>query len=369
MSQALNQLREVLSTRHDYAQQWKARTGGKVVGYLCTYVPEELIHAAGMLPVRILCGHEPQDITQTHIFSMFCAYCQDILSQGLLGRYSYLDGIVFAHCCPHIRQAFESWRQHIPLEFYHLFWVPAHTQNQAAHAFFLAQVREFKEAIEKWRHATITIDRLEDSVREYNLNRRLLEQLYNGRKLTPPAISGATALEIALASAIMEKEKHNQLLQTFIGQPVLEKISGVRLMVIGSENDDVGLIRLIESLGGVVVIEDNCCTNRYFWKEIEKDGDLLPAIASRYLSKPPCPLRDIGPRQRTNYLLELAREYQVGGVIFLRQKFCDPHAYDIPALTKVSKKEGLPYLILELDVTIPLGQYRTRIEAFLEMLI
>ena len=76
------------------------RTGGKVIGYFCTYVPEEILHAAGVLPVRILGSHEPQDVTEPHIFGMYCPFCRDCLAQGLQGRYDYLDGIMirtFSH--------------------------------------------------------------------------------------------------------------------------------------------------------------------------------------------------------------------------------------------------------------------------------
>jgi benzoyl-CoA reductase subunit C len=118
-----------------------------------------------------------------------------------------------------------------------------------------------------------------------------------------------------------------------------------------------------------VVIEDNCLGNRYFWDEVSPDGDLLSAVAARYLEKPPCPQRDIGPRVRASYLTGLAKEYDVQGVVFLRQKFCDPHAYEVPVLQQAFRDQGLPTLILELDVTTPYGQYRTRIEAFMEMFL
>ena len=68
----MSKFTEVINGRHEYARQWKERTGGKVIGYLCTYVPEEVIYAAGMLPVRIMPSHQPQDVTEPHIFSMFC---------------------------------------------------------------------------------------------------------------------------------------------------------------------------------------------------------------------------------------------------------------------------------------------------------
>ncbi len=79
--------------RHEYAKDWKERTGGKVFGCFCSYVPEEILVAANILPVRVLGSHEPQDVTEQHLFGMFCPFCKDVLAQGLKGRYDYLEGI------------------------------------------------------------------------------------------------------------------------------------------------------------------------------------------------------------------------------------------------------------------------------------
>ena len=93
---------QIYSERHDYARAWKERTGGKVLGYFCTYVPEEILYAADVLPVRILGSHEPQDVTEPHIFGMYCPFCRDCLAQGLKGRFDYLDGLMIAQSCLHI---------------------------------------------------------------------------------------------------------------------------------------------------------------------------------------------------------------------------------------------------------------------------
>src|SRR4030042_6439590 len=90
-----NKFKEFDEKRHDYAKDWKKRTGGKVVGYICTYTPEEMLYAAGVLPVRILGGHHPQStgISEPHLFGMYCPFCRDCLAQGLHAKYDYLDGI------------------------------------------------------------------------------------------------------------------------------------------------------------------------------------------------------------------------------------------------------------------------------------
>ena len=355
--------------RHEYARAWKERTGGKVVGYFCSYVPEEVLYAQGVLTVRVLGSHEPQDLTERHIFGMFCPYSRDVLFQGLSGRYDYLDGLVFAHCCPHIRQSYESWRLHRPVEFNHLMWVPSLVQSEHAVPFFEDGVRKLTSAAEEWTDNKVTPEALGQAISTYNLNRRLLAQLYEWRKPEPPLITGAQAMEVVVSSTVMDKAEHNQWLQELLASKPPASAGGVRLLALGSENDDTGIIELLESLGASVAIEDNCLGNRYFWDEVSPDGDGLQMVAARYLGKPPCPQRDIGPRVRANYLSALAKEYDVQGVVFLRQKFCDPHAYEVPILQQVFKDLGLPALILELDVTTPHGQYRTRIEAFMEMFV
>src|SRR3990172_7852839 len=102
----IDKYKEWYDNRHDYAREWKKNTGGKVLGYMCTYVPEEILYAADVLPVRILGGHKPQNVTEPHIFAMYCPFCRDVLAHGLQGHYKYLDGIMIAQSCLHIRQAY-----------------------------------------------------------------------------------------------------------------------------------------------------------------------------------------------------------------------------------------------------------------------
>jgi benzoyl-CoA reductase subunit C len=337
------------------------------VGYLCSYVPEEVLAAAGVLPVRLLGGHELQDVTDPHIYGNFCAYCRDVLAQGLLGRYDYVDGIVLSHVCPQIRQTFDSWQRHLPLEFHHALWMPSQVQSKQALPFLVAQFESFRLALEEWLGQPIGDDALRQTSALYNRNRQLLRGLYEYRKGQPPRLSGHTAMMAVLASAMMDKAEHSRLMEEALAQPPNGRQEGVRLMVIGSENDDTELMGLIESSGAVVVIEDHCLGNRYFAQDTPADENALAAIARRYLEQPPCPLLDVNKRRRGDYLLGLARQYEVEGVVFLRQKFCDPHGWEQPILQDLFQDAGLPTLSLELDFTVPGGQYSTRIEAFVEL--
>jgi benzoyl-CoA reductase subunit C len=116
------------------------------------------------------------------------------------------------------------------------------------------------------------------------------------------------------------------------------------------------------------VVDDHCTGTRYFWNNVESDGSQLERIADRYVKRVPCPTKDWPNRSRTAHVVKLAKEYDVAGAIVMQQKFCDPHEIDTPALTKALNDAGMKTLFLEFDVTVPLGQFKVRVEAFLEML-
>ncbi len=363
---------EVVTGRHQYAQEWKQRTGGKAIGWLCTYFPEEIMYAAGMLPVRILGSHESQDLSDSYVSAMYCPFCRDTLAQGLKGSYAYLDGIVHARSCVHIRNTFVNWRKHVPIDFSYLMFMPAHVQSPRAKSFLTKEYVDFKEALEAWGGRPITQDNLDQAIDVYNTNRRLMRQVYELRKDGSPPISGAEAMEMVLASQLMDKAEHNRLLAQ-----LLEELPGrqaaqdgdSRLMLIGSEVDDVEFVRLVEGLDATVVIDEHCSGTRYFWNEVVPEDDRLAAIAARYIDRPPCPPKDWPERRRLDFVRELAQDYKVDGVILFQQKFCDPHEFDIPPLQQMFKEINMPTLFLEFDMTIPWGQFRTRVEAFLEMLM
>ena len=364
---------EWYDARHEYAKHWKEKTGGKVFGYFCTYFPEEILYAADVLPVRILGSHEPQDLTEPHIFGMYCPFCRDCLAQGLSGRYDYLDGIAIAQSCLHIRQAYTSWNLHIPLDFDYYLPMPNNVQTPHAVPFLRGELEAFKAAVEKWTGRTITDDDLRRGIEIMDTNRRLMREVYELRKGPTPPITGTEAMHMVVAGQMVDKRDHSAELETLLPrlrghQP--ERPTGERLMIIGSEDDDREFLEMVESLGATFVVDDHCTGSRYFWNEVGDDGgDPLTAIARRYVERPACPSKDWPARNRIPHLVDLAREYGAQGAILVQQKFCDPHELDIPATKKALKEQlDIPSLFLEFDVTVPVGQFKIRCEAFLETL-
>ena len=369
----IERFKEIYENRHEYAKNWKKKTGGKVLGYLCTYVPEEILYAADVLPVRILGSHEPQSVTEPHLFAMYCPFCRDCLAQGLEGRYDYLDGIMISQSCLHIRQTYYTWEHHLKRDFNYLMFMPHNVNNKKASLPFLIKVyEEFVRAVAQWVGKKITDKDLDRGIEIVNRNRKLMKEVYKTRKMSNPPVSGLESMYMVVSSQLTHKEEHSDIVDSVIkneltGRAVNDE-DAVRLMMIGSENDDIAFIKMAESVGGIIVADDHCTGSRYFWDEVIPQKDRLSAIAERYIDRTPCPSKDWPDRRRFERIQNFIEDFDVKGVILIQQKFCDPHEIDFPALRKMLDEMDIKHLTLEFDVTVPLGPFRIRTEAFLETL-
>ncbi len=356
--------------RHDYAKDWKQRTGGQVVATMCTYTAEELLIAADMLPVRVLGAHEPQNVTEPHIFGMFCPFCRDSLAQGLLGRFDYCDGVTLTQSCIQYRQTFSSWRTNVPSVQWD-YYVPMPNEVQSIHArkAHHAELQSFRIFLQALTGKELTDAKLKEALAVVDENRRLLRELFEYRKATNPQVSGVEAIYASLTAQFVDKREHNEELKRVLAKlPTrgLVRPEGVRFMTIGSENDDIAFMAMVESVGSTIVIDDQCSGTRYFWNESKPDEDVIKAIADRYCDRPACPTKDYPSHTRFDHVLGLAKEFNARAAIFLQQKFCDPHEGDYPDLKRHLESNGIPTLFLEFDITNPIGPFRIRVEAFLE---
>jgi len=365
----LEQFRTLLSTRHKVARNWKSRSK-PVVGWTCTYTPEEIIHAADILPVRILGNSGSTRLADAYCPDNMCSFCRSCFDTTLKGDYDYLDGYVASNSCDNRGKMYDLWRHHTKLPYIHLINTP-HTNTEKAQKFFHDELVRFKESLEKAFRTPISDQSLRKATRVYNENRALLKKVYDLRRKDPSLLSGVEALEIVLSSALTPKEEHNrllgQLLHEVSGRSNLPK-NGVRLLVSGSVIDDAELLRIVEAAGGSVVADDLCTGSRYFWDLVDSDAKPLHAIARRYLDKVPCPFT-YQSEDRFKRVMDMAKRYDVEGAIILVLKFCDTHMFDAPLLKAELESSGLSVLYLEWEHSMTgIAQLRTRIEAFIEMI-
>ncbi|MFC2034547.1 2-hydroxyacyl-CoA dehydratase subunit D [Chloroflexota bacterium] len=371
----LEQLREVNRTFPQTAELLEhTRQGKKVFGWLCTYVPEEIIHAAGILPVRIT-GYSQEmelDDGNAYLYINNCSFTRSCLQLAIRGEYDFLDGIVAGSTCDGVRRLFDLWSHYIEQPFLHIMTVPRKF-TESAHLLYYQQVVLFKQKLEEFLGIQITDEALHRSIELYNEFRTLMERLYDLRKLSNPPITGAETMEVLNASCRMPKKSFNAYLKQLLNELTTASnghTGRARLMITGSIMNNTDFIKSIEEEGGMVVTDDLCTSTRYWSDPIVLDGNRTPleVIARRYLNNFPC-ARMFPCDERFDRILNLTRDFKVEGVISQVIRYCVDYAHDLPLLTERLKEHGIPTLALDVEYgTSGSGQIRTRVQAFLEML-
>ena len=371
----LDKFREINSTFPKTSQILDhQRSGKKVFGWLCTYVPEEIMHAAGILPVRIT-GYSQEtelDDGNAYLYVNNCSFSRSCLQLGLRGEYEFLDGVVGGSTCDGARRLFDLWRNYIGTPFHHVLTVPR-KYTEKAHALYHHEVVQFTRHLEEFLGLKITDEALYDSIKLYNESRKLLRRLYDLRKLENPPITGAETMEVLEASFRMPKEIFNEWLESLhdeIRESGNSHTSRARLMLVGSVLTNPEFIKAIEDQGGLVVTDELCTSTRYWGDPVVHEGNKSPleAIARRYLNNFPC-ARMFPSDERFDRIIEYALDFKVDGVISQIIRYCVPYAHDLPLLTKRLKEHGIPILALDVEYgTSGSGQIQTRVQAFLEMI-
>ncbi len=374
-SDIFNRFREVNNTypETDQIKSYKS-DGKKVFGWLCTYVPEELIHAAGGLPVRIT-GYQQEtelDDANAHLYIVSCSFSRSCLQMGLKGKYQFLDGIIAGSTCDGARRLFDHWCRYVKAPFSQILSVPR-KYNDSTMELYYQEVLELKQNLENYMGVKITDEALLDSIKIFNRSRELLRRLYELRKRPEPPITGAETLEILNASFRMPKEIFNTWLEELLSKLEVSdlKHSGkARIMIIGSVLNNPAFIKSIEDQGGLVVIDELCTSVRYWYDPVIIKGDEPPlkAIARRYLTNFPC-ARMFPSTERFDRIIELIRNYKVDGIVSENIRYCVPYAHDLPLLKDKIKDLGVPVLALDIEYgTSGSGQIQTRVQALLEMI-
>jgi bzd-type benzoyl-CoA reductase N subunit len=365
----IEKFKEIFDNRYSIAKARKD-VGQKIMGWVCTFVPEEIVHAAGMFPFRVVGGENTETpLANAYLYSNNCTFSRQCLEEGLNKGLDFLDGFVTSNSCDHIRRLFDVWLTYIPTPYKRVLSVPCKV-SESSITHFWEELITLKEELEEIAGSKIGEDKLWESIDLYNETRRLLMKLYEFRKKEQPPISGREVAEIVRAAWYLPREEYNDLLNktlTWIDsrEPVLNNDS-VRVMIVGSELDDPEYMAIIEELGGAVVADDLCSGSRYFWTPVEKDGDPLRALATRYLSRPFC-ARMHPATQRMAHLRKVAQEYNVDAVIMEVIKFCDIHGGVYPLIRDSFKEIDIPVLYLEREYILSgIGQMKTRVEAFFE---
>src|SRR5512137_1495067 len=170
----IDRFRSITDNTHEYAKSLKAK-GHLLAGYMCTHAPEEILYAAGIVPLRILSSHVSQAMTRSYIHETYCSFSHDCAYQGLQHNYDYLDLIATSSSCIHMSEAFNVWVRFAGFQQKSfLIPYPHIMQTKPAAGFLVESFGEFKRFLEKFVKKSVMDQDIERAIRVYNHTRRLL---------------------------------------------------------------------------------------------------------------------------------------------------------------------------------------------------
>ncbi|MCU0847512.1 MAG: 2-hydroxyacyl-CoA dehydratase family protein [Spirochaetes bacterium] len=363
----------VLNNKH--VIQWK-KNGKKVVGYTCSYVPDEVFHAAGILPFRIRgFGAADTTIGDTYFGPFVCSLPKCMLQLAGEGKFNFLDGVIITPGCDSMRRLDECWRKAgsdvdgvIPSFFFH-YGVP-HKYSDYTIKWLTEETHRLIAAVEEHFKVKITDENLHRSIKLYNQSRMLLDRFEAMRTLDAPPFNGEDALAVILAGTTMPREEYNSLLEKFLSEaensPVIK--NRVRLMLVGSANDDAGLVRVMEGEKAVVVADNLCFGSRFYTDQVEESGDPVSALSKRYLGHNDCPRMYGDYKRRLDILVQKVEKAKIDGVILQNIRFCDLHGSENGLFERDLEAMGIPCMRLEREYgpLVETGRMKMRVDAFIE---
>lgn len=336
------------------AREWKkADPKRKVIGYLPIYVPREIIHAAGMLPLGILGGGDQLEVIHGDAYyqSYICRIPRSTIELGVTGRLDFVDGMLFPSICDVIRNLSGMWKIMFADKYVRYFDVPQNFNDDIGGSYYVRELRELCDGLEKLGGRKITDDALRASIAVYNENRRVVGDLYAARADIPWKIPSPEVYLLIRAGMVLPVEEHTQLIRDYLAaaqdsdRPMRDNC---RVVVSGTfcEQPPLNLVKSLELAGCYVVDDDWMLVTRWLQEDVPIEGNPLQNLADAFLHHSVSTAAKYEPdsREKGQHLIRSVQENGAEGVIFAAPSFCDPALLDRPMLQKTLSEAGIPFV-------------------------
>jgi benzoyl-CoA reductase subunit C len=341
------------------------------IGFFCPYVPEELIHAAGGHPFRLMGTPVKISHVQAHLPPYCCHLVKSSLESLLQGELDFLKGIVFTHTCDSMQGLSDIWalQKRVPLHFN--LAIPTHLDSERSRPYLKAEIERFKNFLDS-HVGKITTQGLKTSIQLFNNIRKDLKEIYHRRRNGVGQLPGKDFAQLIRAGYLMDRSRYLELLKELLDTfPEKSEANDhlVPIFIAGNMVHSASWFSLVEEAGAQVVQDNLCSGARSFRLMVREDVDPIEGLTERYFNSFFCPTKYMGAQAHLETLVKEVQESGARGIIFLLYKYCESHFFDYPDLKLALESRGIPTLLLEVeDPSYSIEQLKIRIQAFVEML-
>ena len=344
--------------------------GKRLVGMMPYYAPEEIVYAAGCLPVGMFGAQKPQiAAARTYLPPFACSLMQADMELQLNGTYDCLDAVIFSVPCDTLRCMSQKWHGKAPVI---VFPHPQNRKIRPAVDFLKAEYEHVRAELERILGVKISDLAIQEAINVYNENRRAMREFCDVAAQNPQIFTPVKRHDVIKARWFMDKAEHTTLIRQLIDAVKKEPVqpwNGKKVVLSGIMAEPDEFLDIFSEFNIAVVADDLAQESRQFRADVPSGIDPLEQLAQQWQDFDGCPLALNPDKPRGQMLIDMTKKYKADAVVVCMMRFCDPEEFDYPIYKPEFEEAGVRYTVLDLDIESPsLEQLRTRIQAFSEIL-
>ncbi|MCM0661509.1 2-hydroxyacyl-CoA dehydratase subunit D [Coprococcus sp. B2-R-112] len=368
----INEFKAIADNPRKAMDDYKKETGKGAVGIMPVYCPEEIVHAAGYLPIGMW-GAQKKQISKarTYLPPFACSIMQSVMELQLEGVYDDLEAVIFSVPCDTLKCMSQKWNRPVPAIVF------THPQNRkiakdAANVFAREEFNIVKEKLEDILDVHISNKAIKNSIAVYNENRAVCREFSDVAAEYAAVVTPSDRHAVIKARWFMEKSRHTALVKELIAALKAEpapEFKGKKIIVTGIQVEPYDVLDIFQENGFAIVADDLAQETRNFRQDVPDDDDALMALARAWNEFDGCSLATDANKPKGQMIIDAVKKYGADAVVVCMMKFCDPEEFDYPILLQEFEAAGVKNLYIEVDQeSTAFEQVKTRIQTFAEIL-
>ena len=347
-------------------------TGKEAVGCFPIYTPEELVYAAGFLPVGMWGGNTEIKLADRYLQGFCCSIMRANIEYGMRGTYNQLKAILLPTLCDTLKCICENWKVAVPQVPIIPVVYPQNRNIAAGEQYIKDEFERIRAELAKISGHPVSDQALEEAFDLYEDWRSAMRDFCEVAASYPKTINAKVRHLVIKAAWFLDKEAYTlqirELTEALRKMP--EETCAVRVVATGLTAEPVGVLDLLAENDIAIVADDLAQESRQFRTPARPSGDALSKMAWRIMDQRGCPFLYEAEKTRGQMLIDQVKKYHADAVITLLMKFCDPDEFDYPIYKEELENAKIPHLYLEVEQQMDsFGQIGTRIQSFAEMLM
>ncbi len=368
----INEFKAIADNPRKAMDDYKKETGKGAVGIMPVYCPEEIVHAAGYLPIGMW-GAQKKQISKarTYLPPFACSIMQSVMELQLEGVYDDLEAVIFSVPCDTLKCMSQKWNRPVPAIVF------THPQNRkiakdAANVFAREEFNIVKEKLEDILDVHISNKAIKNSIAVYNENRAACREFSDVAAEYAAVVTPSDRHAVIKARWFMEKSRNTALVKELIAALKAEpapEFKGKKIIVTGIQVEPYDVLDIFQENGFAIVADDLAQETRNFRQDVPDDDDALMALARAWNEFDGCSLATDANKPKGQMIIDAVKKYGADAVVVCMMKFCDPEEFDYPILLQEFEAAGVKNLYIEVDQeSTAFEQVKTRIQTFAEIL-